>query len=163
MSENIQSIANGTYVIGQTSATNFVGGPGIKVDSPREGTVRVSNDETVLWESTAGTADTGVFSENITNFEYFDVVFKTNDNIIEVQRFRTDMSSSTFNLYSNLFSPSNGLYIKITRMNYSATQFTVNNYAEINIKNAANPTISQSNKIVLLKVIGINRISGGNA
>lgn len=121
------------------------------VDSP------LGLNETVLWESTTGTADTGVFSENITNFEYFDVVFKTNDNIIEVQRFRTDMSSSTFNLYSNLFSTSNGLYIKITRMNYSATQFTVNNYAEINIKNAANPTISQSNKIVLLKVIGINR------
>ena len=121
------------------------------VDSP------LGLNETVLWESTTGTADTGVFSENITNFEYFDVVFKTNDNIIEVQRFRTDMSSSTFNLYSNLFSSSNGLFIKITRMNYSATQFTVNSYAEFNIKNNANPTISQSNKITLLKVIGINR------
>jgi hypothetical protein len=152
MSE-INAIATNNYLLAtqqEVSHDNTLSGNGT-VESP------LGVSETVLWESTTGTADTGVFSENITNFEYFDVVFKTNDNIIEVQRFRTDMSSSTFNLYSNLFSTSNGLYIKITRMNYSATQFTVNNYAEINIKNAANPTISQNNKIVLLKVIGINR------
>ena len=148
---DIQSISQGNYILQGTVATSA----GIVGDGSTQNPLRL--DETVLWESTTGDADTGVFSENITKFEYFDVVFKTNDNIIEVQRFRTDMSSSTFNLYSNLFSISNGLYIKITRMNYSATQFTVNSYAEINIKNAANPTISQSNKIVLLKVIGINR------
>ena len=50
MSE-INSIANGTYVIGQTSATNFQAGPGISITQPSEGTVRIANDETVLWET----------------------------------------------------------------------------------------------------------------
>ena len=44
MSENIQSISQGTYTIGQTSATNFVAGPGIKIDEPSAGTVRIGID-----------------------------------------------------------------------------------------------------------------------
>lgn len=149
MSEPIQSISQGNYILQGTVATSA----GIVGDGSTQNPLRA--DETVLWSGSA--TDTGVFSENVTNFEYFDVVFKTNDNIIETQRFRSDMSSTTFNIYSCLFSTSNGLYIKITRMNYSVSQFTVNSYAEVNVKNAANPTISTSNKITLLKVIGINR------
>ena len=44
MSENIQSISQGTFTIGQTSATNFVAGPGIKIDEPSAGTVRIGMD-----------------------------------------------------------------------------------------------------------------------
>lgn len=67
MSE-INSIANGTFTIGQTSATNFVAGPGIKIDSPSEGTVRIGTDETVLYE---GSANYNLinFSEPASNFE----------------------------------------------------------------------------------------------
>ena len=149
---DIQSISQGNYILQGTVATST----GIIGDGSTQNPLRA--DETVLWEGNA--TDTDIFTESVKNFEYFDVVFKSNDNIIEVQRFRSNMTSTTFNLYSCLFSSSNGLYIKITRMNYSETQFTVNNYAEVNIKNAANPTISISNKITLLKVIGINRING---
>ena len=49
MSENIQSIANGTFVLGQTSATNFIAGPGVRIDEPSAGTLRIGTDETVLW------------------------------------------------------------------------------------------------------------------
>lgn len=52
MSE-INSIANGSFVLGQTSATNFVAGNGIKIDEPSAGTVRIGNDETVLWSGNA--------------------------------------------------------------------------------------------------------------
>ena len=58
MNENIQSISQGTYTIGQTSATNFVAGNGIKIDEPSAGTVRIGNDETVLWEGSANKAIT---------------------------------------------------------------------------------------------------------
>ena len=54
MSENIQSISQGTYTIGQTSATNFIAGPGISIDSPSAGTVRIGNDETVLYNDFTG-------------------------------------------------------------------------------------------------------------
>lgn len=75
MSENIQSISQGTYTIGQTSATNFIAGPGIKIDEPSAGTVRIGNDETVLYSATpkiyGGTSsgETIQLSESISSFE----------------------------------------------------------------------------------------------
>ena len=51
----MNTIYDGTFTIGQTSATNFVAGQGIKIDSPSAGTVRIGNDETVLWEGTLQT------------------------------------------------------------------------------------------------------------
>jgi len=44
MSENIQSIANGTFVLGNTSATTYQAGPGIQITQPSEGTVRIGMD-----------------------------------------------------------------------------------------------------------------------
>lgn len=70
MSENIQSISQGTFAIGQTSATNFIAGPGIKVDQPSEGVVRIGNDETVLWSGNSTVLNTTFnLSEPYTNFE----------------------------------------------------------------------------------------------
>lgn len=62
MSENIQSISQGTFTIGSTSATNFVAGPGITITEPSAGTVRIANDETVLWEDTSA----GIYNGTIT-------------------------------------------------------------------------------------------------
>ena len=81
MSENIQSISQGTFTIGQTSATNFIAGQGIKIDSPSAGTVRIGNDETVLYNNTAATtADVAIgstfyISEPITNFDKFKIYY----------------------------------------------------------------------------------------
>jgi len=66
----MNTIYDGSFVLGQTSATNFVGGIGITVDSPSEGTVRISNDETVLFETTALNGSGSItLSEPFTNFE----------------------------------------------------------------------------------------------
>ena len=73
MSE-INSIANGTFTIGQTSATNFIAGPGISITQPSEGTVRISNDETVLFSGNTNIS-TGTLSEPATNFNYLRVSF----------------------------------------------------------------------------------------
>lgn len=47
----MNTIYDGSFVLGQTSATNFVAGPGIKIDEPSAGTVRIGNDETVLYDN----------------------------------------------------------------------------------------------------------------
>lgn len=73
MSENIQSISQGTFTIGSTSATNFVAGPGIKIDEPSAGTVRIGNDETVLWSGAKTSAVT--LSESMQNFDYLRLYF----------------------------------------------------------------------------------------
>ena len=44
MSENIQSISNGTFTLGNTNELTFSAGPGIKIDSPSEGVVRIGTE-----------------------------------------------------------------------------------------------------------------------
>ena len=68
MSEQIQSIATGTYMIGETTQTELQAGPGISITKPSEGTVRIANDETVLWEGTPSTGNI-TLSGSLANFE----------------------------------------------------------------------------------------------
>lgn len=72
----MNTIYDNTFVLGQTSATNFEAGPGISITEPTAGTVRISNDETVLWEAPGGiTGRTSActLSESLKNFEHVDV------------------------------------------------------------------------------------------
>lgn len=75
MSENIQSISQGTFTLGSTSSLNFQAGQGITIDEPNEGAVRISNDETVLYSATpksyggSSSGESITLSENISNFE----------------------------------------------------------------------------------------------
>lgn len=60
----MNTIYDNTFVLGQTSATNFVAGNGIKIDEPSAGTVRIGTDETVLFNGNiTATNATGALSE----------------------------------------------------------------------------------------------------
>lgn len=108
MSE-INSIANGTYTIGQTSATNFVAGPGIKIDEPSAGTVRIGNDETVLWENNGGFSAKGLtagFSEPASAFERLMFVCGTdiqNYSCLQVEYHPGSACLNWTEFYSNTF------------------------------------------------------------
>ena len=79
MSE-INSIANGTFTIGSTSALSFEAGPGIKIDEPSAGTVRIGNDETVLWSGAYSTTTTSItLSESLSNFEKVKILWQHNN------------------------------------------------------------------------------------
>ena len=65
----MNTIYDNTFVLGQTSATNFVAGPGIKIDEPSAGTVRIGNDETVLWSGTYQGTGSITLSEALSNFD----------------------------------------------------------------------------------------------
>ena len=71
----MSEIYNGTFVLGNTSATTLSAGPGIKIDESTPGVIKVSNDETVLYNdfSKIGTdpanGHTITLSEPCTNFE----------------------------------------------------------------------------------------------
>lgn len=71
MSEPIQSISNGTYMIGETTQTEFQAGPGISITKPSEGTVRIATDETVLYSGSYTPTNNGyiTLSEPASNFE----------------------------------------------------------------------------------------------
>ena len=157
MSE-INSIANGTYTIGQTSATNFQAGPGIKIDEPSAGTVRIGNDETVLWSGDiTGNGATAQLSEPIQNFEKIKVYghtddgikcpwfteFYPNDNTIEIG---VATNNAGWGKWFNFTITTGGLYTNVTGrvLTFGTTNWNnISNYG-------------------MTKIVGINRISGGN-
>ena len=66
------NIYDGSFVLGNTSATQISAGPGIKLDTSVPGTIKISNDETILFEYTGtgkNTATAFDISEQLTNFE----------------------------------------------------------------------------------------------
>ena len=164
MSE-INSIANGTFTIGQTSATNFQAGPGISITQPSEGTVRIANDETVLWSGnclTQGAASVSL-SESASNFEKIEIYAIPNpsDSYNFPQVF-TYPGSNTKGAYMCPFMTT-GLKGK-----FSVGIWTITNGTALNLE-AASQTDSYPNHNWndsyggIIKVVGINRISGSNA
>ena len=165
MSE-INSIANGSFVLGQTSATNFVAGPGIKIDEPSAGTVRIGNDETVLWEGTRTSAVT--LSESMQNFDYVRLYFNlgANDrpNPVINCRYSPVMTVSWAQGVANAFQTfayisANPTAIKIVhtkQVNFGSFTSTA--------AGTGTGTVDETNAVnSIQKVVGINRISGSNA
>ena len=168
MSENIQSISMGTYTIGQTSATNFVAGPGIKIDSPSAGTVRIGNDETVLWEGTGSNPNyvSGTFSENPWNFsslKFYQCSLQGGKSVNEIE------------LYDNPTSANKSIVLMAPRgndeINYDAVKVVLNptTWSATNSKTLAmswtTTTFANNNNVAnalksVIKICGINRISG---
>lgn len=70
----MNTIYDNTFTIGQTSAINFEAGPGIKIDEPTAGTVRIGSDETVLFSSENGEGSSITMSESPSNFERIKVL-----------------------------------------------------------------------------------------
>ena len=163
MSE-INSIANGTFTIGQTSATNFIAGPGIKIDEPSAGTVRIGTDETVLWSgSLTGTAGslTAQLSEPFTNFEeirltmgsIYGSTYSYGTSANRFQVFSPFVGNGQISLYALNFQTNNERnQITLPAGNCVGCQITANN-----ITNFQNKTNINVGEIALTKVVGVNR------
>ena len=166
MSENIQSIANGTYVIGQTSATNFVAGPGITIDSPSAGTVRIGTDETVLFDSYGDGQSVATLSEPMTNFEKIKILLGNANAAdgVEWHEYVADPAKIK-NIWYCAGGGSNFYFICCYCESNTASKITISKEVAI-IKafgNANAPTGQAQNSgymPCIHKVVGINRISG---
>lgn len=170
MSENIQSIANGSFVLGNTSATTYQAGPGISITQPSEGTVRISNDETVLFETDSPSGVSAVTcSETVKNFEKIAVL---------PSRFIANLGGGTgpYMYYETKWLTSGDntvnaiepmifeyLFWKISK--YSAnndfTEFVWNDGFEVQQDTHTYRDVSTCN-VGIKKIVGINRISGSN-
>lgn len=171
MSE-INSIANGSFVLGQTSATNFVAGPGIKIDEPSAGTVRIGNDETVLYSGDEPTSAVSL-AESWKNFDRLKIYVQNKSmdnglNMVEVRPLERDGNTPYYNIIAG-FSYGLGTNGMIWQNIIGiATDTTLTNQSAFGFQNswnATSPTVRKNNANDLnciLKVIGINRIAGGN-
>lgn len=166
MSE-INSIANGTFTIGSTSATSFEAGPGISITQPSEGTVRIANDETVLWSGTRTSACT--LSENAYNFDRIRLYLHLG--MDERPRPIIELKPNT-NMMT-LFPKGGGTvwwsWVRYTLnsdgKNLVAEASKCFNFGSVTSTTWSNPSIavnSDEDINAITQVIGINRISGGN-
>ena len=172
----MSEIYNGTFVLGNTSATQIVAGEGIKIDTTEPGVIKVSNDETVLWEGNCGFGNTLTASEPITGFESYKVYLvnterqqqvvlekfvntatntAASNNIVTLECIQAGWSDNTF----LTFNIGNGQW------NNTWTQFNYNGgYAGYWYASTWNYLPLQANFLpVIQKIIGINRKqNGGN-
>ena len=165
----MSEIYNGTFVLGNTSATQIVAGEGIKIDTTEPGVIKVSNDETLLCSAEGG-AFSLTASENIYNFEYLDVwqVGGTDNVTLRIptkfiaknNAFETTKTFLTFNselyTFGATYSVSNdGTVIQSTGKGYGYT---------VNVATTAGLVKYTNNQYNgrISRIYGINRISGGN-
>lgn len=175
MSE-INSIANGSFVLGSTSAINFQAGPGITVTEPSAGTVRIGNDETVLWSGSCAFGESLTVSEAITGFERYKIYLRNTERQQQtvIERYadssiNTDSSNKIVTLECLQAGWSENTFLTFNVGNgawdNSWTTFSYNGgYAGYFYATAWNYLPLNSAFLpVIQKVIGINRISGSNA
>lgn len=160
----MNTIYDGTYVIGQTSATNFQAGPGIVIDEPSEGTVRIANDETVLWSG--NTNNSATLSEPITNFDRLLVSYGTTNYKQGMTLFTDAVSGGTSFSFSVTPTFSNGYASVYTQSWYMKSTTVISSAHKAKEWYGSNGTVSSrdfSDGMRVFKIIGINRISGSNA
>jgi hypothetical protein len=175
MSE-IQSIANGTYMIGETTQTELQAGPGISITKPSEGTVRIAADETVLWSGfKTDIPDTGVssytLSELATNFETVRIEYVLQGNQDTQSSTGNTGAGTVFYEIGSSFSRYSTYIHCVMNGNESFTGFNIYD-VDTNIRNMDTLTWNvksvlrgQSNNAKwfhITKIVGINRIAGGN-
>jgi len=164
MSENIQSIANGSFVLGSTSATTYQAGPGITITQPSEGTVRISNDETVLWSGAGTSAVT--LSEPITNFEAIKIYHHTYSD--EFYGLPVPSEFRFWHMYGNSAQATfkcamvQTFVQDSTHINIDHTKTLGYNFTATSTQPNAVTNNDTYAKNIIVKVVGINRISGSN-
>ena len=164
MSE-IQSIANGSFVLGNTNELTFSAGPGIKIDEPSEGVVRIGNDETVLYKFTGtNILATSAYnlSEAYTNFEQMRITFVYNDGYSICQEYNTKYDSTHIPAPMGITQTTAGTtYCKIGGFTHNNEHTQISRTTAYDITNFTGK--NAANVVSIDSVIGINRISGSNA
>ena len=174
----MNTIYDNTFVLGQTSATNFIAGNGIKIDEPSAGTVRIGNDETVLWTNpnpamiVSNTTLTGTLNESISSFEKirFDVKasYDYGENIYAARtNFDFIMDASKKNEIGIYYPNPRGTttYIDCCLLYVSGNLFSATSGNRLQLKYPENTinTVNTARGPYIYEIRGINRISGSNA
>ena len=175
----INSIANGTYVIGDTSATTFIAGNGIVIDEPSAGTVRIGTDETVLFSGDLTANSTANLTESWKNFEYIKIYgFSTPGGSMFGEGRTEDMISAIDTSYPpGIWNPdiclntvaswnhrSNFNIVVSMPLTFTAdTNVSALNGRLMGYWNGSWQSSDAEQRSHCTKIVGINRISGSNA
>lgn len=157
----MSQIYNGSFLLGDTSTTILSAGHGISITQPSEGTVKIANDETVLWSgtwkpgnTTTPTNGTIEVSESILNFEYIRIVL---EGILCQTITMTPNACQALICYPESDNSSNILGLKVSKDDETHLRFRCG-YSSNFIQ--AYRSGADWGYFTLKKIIGINRIGG---
>ena len=167
----MNTIYDGTFTIGQSSALNFEAGPGITIDQPTAGTVRIGNDETVLYSGV--NAKTVNLTESWKNFDRMKVYVQngSQDNgvtVVEIKPLERDGYIPYYNIVAGFSYATGNNGMIWQNIIGSAADTSLTNISAFGFQNNwnAGSVSTRSNRdndlACIIKVVGINRISGGN-
>lgn len=158
--------ASPSYIQDKPDLVDIVAGPGIVVDNPDGNTLRVSmaaDYETVLWNSAvSGSAFRITLSEPPTNFERLEFIGYTNDGIkypMYGYGYTDNFSATGVQQYfmrTTTYSHDKVMWFDI------GSDGGVSGVAQYEHDIRTTNAYSQKNNFSITKVVGINRISGGN-
>ena len=166
----MSEIWNNTYTLGNTSATQIVAGEGIKLDTSVPGTIKISNDETVLYEGNK--AAELQLSESIKNFKTFKIYMSVGQSLTCYTVHEFDSSAgnvwATVQAWAETTEGSN-CTLCCVRFTFDTTTNKINltnrkliTFGTWNNTTATPSATTLATPALAFKVIGINRISGGN-
>jgi hypothetical protein len=172
----MSQIYNGTFVLGDTSATTLSAGEGIKLDISVPGVIGISNDETVLWSGNGVGVSTKtqdfILNESYKNFEQLQIWWGNQPGGglrgTVITNYPVDDTTNAWQGINACSDYPNHISYKMCFLSaVSDTEFTAYSYrqAAVNTNTTANfvwGTPKQYYECYPLKIIGINRISGGN-
>lgn len=176
----MSQIYNGSFVLGDTSATTLSAGEGIKLDTSVPGVIGIGTDETVLWsgaEKVTNRETLITLNENLFNFEKIQIWDDwLNNSPTKITEFSTSgqQGGTTFQRFGTLHCAPDGWQFEQNPSFYLAWNFysvqdngnkirTERNFiAGALIGGSQIPAIQQRNNSYVYKIVGINRISGGN-
>ena len=158
------NIFDGTFVLGDVSATTLSAGEGIKITTDEPGVIKVSNDETVLWSGNAISAnDTINLNESFDNFERIRYEISEDNQYITDHMFECYAVGASYPKYMYPYcikSNNNGAFISVN--------FTIrydNNVSGTIVASKIRSdswTSTNNTSVRITKIVGVNRISGGN-
>ena len=155
------NIYNGTFVLGNTSATTLSAGEGIKIDTSVPGIIGISNDETVLWSGYVKMENDATItaSEPLSGFEKIDFYMEGYaDNLRVPQVLTFSGSNREFNL-SPLGYMGNAIRLNHIRLNFNNLVGTFSQTLQYLLNE--NGTLTTGNdRPYINKIVGINRIGG---
>lgn len=168
----MNTIYDGSFVLGNTNELTFSAGPGIKVDQPSAGIVRIGNDETVLYDNprnhnVESTAEF-IMSESLWNFHRAFIEFDNMEFAEQPLNMEIDIDVTT--TATRYFTPMRNAGDLNTNIPYAG--FYINEAGNIKYINrgllygpwnSMHHATGDSRGYRVRKVIGINRISGSNA
>lgn len=115
-------------------------------------------NETVLWSGTYSGTSAIPFTESYKNFDYVRINFKRSDNLSFVHTFNTeDQTYNEISLMGNWCRLNNagGISLVCSQYTLNDTSLQFTRGCEIGI--GASPSNASANKIIVTKIVGINR------